>query len=179
MQENNSLFTQLILLGLLPLLAATTNFSIALIIGVSSLIIAFLTRLAYIFLSNRTSKYSLYLLILAIGFALSSFLYQILPALFPALAGYVKMYLLFLGLTPIVYIGCNPNINWKTFIFKFIIFISLMGVVGLIREIPIGFVNSPVGSFIVLGSFTLLLNYFEEKLALLKQIKKERGLSLD
>ena len=171
MVNNNNIIENQLLLGLLPLLGGTSNLTTAFIIGFSSLIIAVLMKFVYHVFVDFIKSESYWVLLIAIGFSLSYSLYLIFPALSPYLGDFVDKYLLLVGLTPLIYYGCNNKVSWNQFFNNIAIFLILMFTTGLIREFLaqgtileytlienplVTIVDGPIGAFVVLGSIGLI-----------------------
>lgn len=105
---------QVILLGLLLLLGGTVNLGSALIIIVSSVLTAIITRIVFLAGNHYISRNSLWFILLAVGLAVANIFYTLVPVIFPFIASYINIYLLLVGLTPLVYLGCQ-TVSWSRF----------------------------------------------------------------
>ncbi|MFW6006915.1 MAG: hypothetical protein ACOC4G_11455 [Bacillota bacterium] len=170
--DNNNLENQ-ILFGLLILLGGTQNFKMAVVFGITSIAIALITRVIYLLIKDNMSSSANWLFLITIGFSLSYFLYLIIPAVFPYTKQFVNIYLLLTGLTPFVYSGCRDENNWILFVKNKLLFIVILFLTGIIREllgygtiynysifsgVPMEIVKGPIGAFVIVGGLSLMFH---------------------
>ncbi|MFW6279285.1 MAG: Rnf-Nqr domain containing protein [Bacillota bacterium] len=173
--KNNNILPKLILPGLLPLLGGTTNLGTALVIALSFTVMTVVIRLIYFVLDRiipQKPRELLWIFVLSLGLGISYSLYILLPELLTFTSDYVNIYLMFLGLTPIVYTGCSKSVKWDSVlatILAFSVFLTLTGVLrefigqGKILEMElldfslIPIISGPVGAFLVPGLLWLII----------------------
>ncbi len=172
MNEYDNKIRQIILLALLPLLGGTINLVTALIIAISCILMALLIRVFYMILKKYFSdKNSIWFLLLALGLSISYSIYILIPVVLPFTEPYINIYLLLIGVTPLIYAGCR-KIKWKTFFANNLIFMLIMILIAGMREIlgegsllgqsilavePLTLISGPIGAFVVVGTAGILL----------------------
>ena len=182
MDKNLTILEKVMLMGLLPLLGATNNLKQALITAISAVLIAVLIKFFAKFISKR-EDYHWYLLI-GVGITLSYIFYIAVIDIFPDLEIFVNIYLLLLGVTPLIYIGASRSED-KFFAYQKDFFI-LMIFVGALREFlgkgtifsfeitaagypPLGFVKDFPGAFLIVSIIYLLVELFRKDKKSLKE----------
>jgi len=200
MTESNNVLAKIILPGILPLLGGTANLSMALTISLSSIFLAYILRLVFVSIEKNIPgdiRDLLWVLLIAIGLALSYSLYLLLPVIFPFTADFINKYLLFLGLTPVVYCGCKRQISWKKLTSSLLAFSSLMLLNGILREFlgegmilgqqfldtaPLVIISGPAGAFFILGGLWFVFDIILGKsfdISPDNEINKERGQTIE
>ncbi len=186
MDKNLKIFEKVLLLGLLPLLGGTETLIQALLITVSTIIISIIIFA----LSNIIHEANKWYWEVAIAITLSYSLYLILPKVVPVADNIINHYFLFLGVTPIVYLGATANHRKDLFPYlsKFILFMIIAASIreflglGSIFNIqltnpaypPLGIINKFPGAILVISVIWLLSNLITSN----KNLKKEGSESL-
>ena len=164
----------IILPGLLPLLAGTEDLITALVFAAICIVLFFLLLLIDRGITKVVpdiSRKIVWIILSGLGLSLSISLYLLLPVLIPAAETGMNFYLLFLGLSPIVYKGCRSVKKMRFYYGEIITFSVFLVLSGFLREFigqgrilggeVMGFallplVEGPVGAFWVPGLLWLL-----------------------
>jgi len=194
MNSNLTLVNKISLLGLFALLAGTGNgilFALvfALTLSFTALIIRFIYLTYESFFSQKTGKIILW----AAGFAISYFLYQLLPQIFQSQAVHFNYYFILIGATPLLYAELN-NKSFSNFVINHLLFLDLMLAVSLLRELlgygsilnyqlfikaPLSIAAEAPGAFMIVGITAFIYEIIVEKLNLERKIKKEDSIELE
>jgi len=194
MNSNLSLVNKISLLGLFALLAGTGNgilFALifTLTLSFTALIIKFIYLTYESFFSQKTGKIILW----ALGFAISYFLYNLLPPIFGSQAVHFNYYFILIGVTPLVYAELN-NKSFSNFIINHVLFLDLMLAVSLLRELlgegsilnyqlfsktPLSIASEAPGAFLIVGIVAFIYEIIIKKLNLENKLKKEADIELE
>ncbi|MFP4021227.1 MAG: hypothetical protein ACLFUK_06430 [Halanaerobium sp.] len=194
MNSNLTLVNKITLLGLFALLAGTGNgilFALifALTLSLTALVIRFIYLTSESFFSQKSGKIILW----AAGFAISYFLYHLLPLIFNNQSVHFNYYFILIGVTPLVYAELN-NKSFSNFIINHLLFLDLMLAVSLLRELlgegsilnyqifinpPLSIATEAPGAFMIVGITAFIYEIIIKKLNLERKIKKEAGIELE
>jgi len=170
MDNDLTILEKVLLMGLLPLLGGTTNLYQSLIIALSAIIISIIIK--YI-ADTFTFEYDYkWYILFGLGITLSYIFYITIINVFPFFEVYTNIYLLLLGVTPLIYIGASST-EHHFFDYQKDFFI-LMIMVGAFREIlglgtilgiqltkpgypPFGFVKDFPGAFLIVSVIYLIV----------------------
>ncbi|MFW5979808.1 MAG: hypothetical protein ACOCQ2_00425 [Halanaerobiales bacterium] len=184
MNKNLNDFEKVLLLGLLPLLGGTKNLKQALLVGLSTIVIAVVIYIVNNIFSAGYEQKWYWLIGIGIGISYSLFLF--LPQLLPQMENIINHSIVFIGVTPLIYIGAgDKNINFTKLMSWFLFFMVLA---GAMREIlgqgtlinysltpagspPMGIMSKFPGSFIIISVIWVLFGLLLKS----KNIKKEEG----
>ncbi len=184
MNKNLYDFEKVLLLGLLPLLGGTKDLKQALLVGLSTIVIAVVIYIVNNIFSAGYEQKWYWLIGIGIGISYSLFLF--LPQLLPQMENIINHSIVFIGVTPLIYIGAgDKNINFTKLMSWFLFFMVLA---GAMREIlgqgtlinysltpagspPMGIMSKFPGSFIIISVIWVLFGLLLKS----KNIKKEEG----
>ncbi len=172
--NDKNMLEKIILPGLLPLVAGTTSVAQAIIFALSCIVLVVIVKILYRVLSNILPQEPgeiLWIILLSLGLSFSFAIYIILPEILPFTGEHINIYLMFLGLTPVIYIGSESK-NWGFRLAYILAFAALIVLTGTVREfigqgkimglsiidsavIPI--IKGPVGGFMIPGLLWLLI----------------------
>ncbi|MFW6268936.1 MAG: hypothetical protein ACOC4G_02535 [Bacillota bacterium] len=176
MNNYNSELKNVLLLGLLPLLAASKDIITAVIISISLFLIVLLLKILYSYTEKYLSVKTNWFLMLVTGFSLANFCYLILPNIFSELTGITRLYILLLGSTPLIY-SLLPERNSRIVIKKLFLFLLLILSTSIIRELVgrdiLTVLKQPAGGFLVLGLVGISLEIILTRINLLTAHKDE------
>lgn len=186
MDKNLTILEKVLLMGLLPLLGGTNNLYQALIVAISAILLSIIIK--YIAESfNLEYDYKWYILF-GLGITLSYIFYITIVNVFPTFEVYINIYLLLLGVTPLIYIGASST-EHHFFDYQKDFFL-LMIMVGALREVlglgtifniqltkagfpPFGFVKDFPGAFLIVSIIYLIVELTRKNKV--KNSKQEKG----
>ncbi|MFW5787576.1 MAG: hypothetical protein ACOCV3_04860 [Halanaerobiales bacterium] len=178
---------KIILSGLLILIIGTNDVISALIFSGTLIFISLIIRIFSLTVLKKLRVLSQDYFLWGIGLALVSFLYIVLPGIFPKIDSYINIYYLLIGVTPIVYLNSGENIR-SDFIKNSMLFLLLMIFISLLREILgyghllgyslfdsplLGISRRPAGALIILGISGLTLEFLYQRFNMSKKIANE------
>ncbi|MFW5979945.1 MAG: hypothetical protein ACOCQ2_01120 [Halanaerobiales bacterium] len=168
---------KIILSGLLILIIGTNDVISALIFSGTLIFISLIIRIFSLTVLKKLRVLSQDYFLWGIGLALVSFLYIVLPGIFPKIDSYINIYYLLIGVTPIVYLNSGENIR-SDFIKNSMLFLLLMIFISLLREI-LGYGNilgyslfdrplleisgRPAGALLILGICGMTLEFLYQR----------------
>ncbi len=186
MDKNLTILEKVLLMGLLPLLGGTNNLYQALIIALSAILISIIIK--YISESFTLEYDYKWYILFGLGITLSYIFYITIVNVFPTSEMYVNIYLLLLGVTPLIYIGASST-EHHFFDYQKDFFL-LMIMVGALREMlgsgtifaiqltrpgypPFGFVKDFPGAFLIVSIIYLIVELTRKNK--FKNNKQEEG----
>lgn len=133
----SSKITKVVLPGLLPLLAGSGGLASALVFSAGCMLLFLILRYFYLLLARimpGIPREVRWLLLCGFGFSLSSSIYILLPAVLPVTEAGLNFYFLFIGLSPIVYLGCTSKEEIYSFWGVPLTFAVFLILSGFLRE---------------------------------------------
>ncbi|MEJ6949704.1 hypothetical protein [Natronospora cellulosivora (SeqCode)] len=198
MTNQKNSFEYVLIMGLLPLLAGTVNILTAAVVSISAVVITILLSIFSQFVLNRIDNNdSKWLILFALGLSLAYLSHYLIMLRFPLIIDSLGLYIILLGVTPLVYIGASEKVEWGAVFKKIGIFFFLMLSIGTVREIlgqgaffginfmeagyaPMSILENAAGAFITVAAVFFLVKVISLKISVgadTTQIR--RGHSID
>jgi glucan phosphoethanolaminetransferase (alkaline phosphatase superfamily) len=184
MGKNYNQIKKIILSGLLIFIIGTNDVISALIFSGTLIFTSLIIRIFSLTAQKKFKVLSEDYFLWGIGLSLVSFLYLVLPHIFPKIAGYINNYYLLIGVTPLVFLNSGKN-NRTDFIKNSILFLLLMIFISSLREM-LGYGNllgyniinnplleisrRPAGALIILGISGLALEFLYHRFNISRKI---------
>lgn len=169
---------KIILSGLLILIIGTNDLISALIFSGTLIFTSWIIRIFSLTVPEKFRVLSQDYFLWGIGLSLVSFLYFVLPHIFPKIGGYINIYYLLIGVTPLVFLNGGEN-NRSHFIKNSILFLFLMLFISSLREmfgygnlLGYSIINNPLleisrrpaGALLILGISGLSLELLHHRI---------------